>query len=110
MATAIIRSKEVGGKPQDFHVRVPLPTGAYMTLSWHKANGHTLEVATNATYTNPFGKVLPLVLNDRTNDTNIAQHVLDKYGEFLELVDIKEDPVVVAPAVVERKKKKDKEQ
>ena len=77
MAKAIIHAKEVNGKPQEFHVRVPLPTGAYMTLSWNKANAYTLEVATSATYVGTFGKVAPLILNERTNDTNLAQHVLD---------------------------------
>lgn len=110
MAKAIIHAKEVNGKSSDFHVRVPTPAGTFLTLSWNKANNYTLEVPTKATYVGTFGAVLPLVINDRTKDTNVAQHVLDNYGENLELVDIKEDPVVEAPAVVERKKKKEKEQ
>jgi hypothetical protein len=109
MAKAIIRSKEVNGKSQEVLLRIPTPSGTYLALSWNKANQFTLEVATSATYVNTFGKVLPLVINDKTGSTNVAQHVLDSYGDILELVDIKEDPVVEAPAVVERKRKKEKE-
>ena len=108
MAKAILRAKETTDpKDRELHLRIPTPVGSYVEFHWHKGNDFTLEVPTNGTYRDNFGKDQPFVLNDRTKSTNIAQHFLDSYPQ-LELLEIKEEPVVDAPIVVDRKKDKHK--
>lgn len=110
MPTALLRLKnpltEKDGKPlnADMHIRLPLPSGGNLMVSFTKANDYTAEVPTEIKYRDDMGKEKVYMLDERRNTSNLAQHILDSYPDMVEIVEIKNEPVVAQPAVVEKKR------
>lgn len=109
MSTAILKSN-VGA----ISIRTHDPNGKEYVFHWNEKNSFTLEVPTEMTYQDPFDPNKQKVFNK-----NFAQHLLDSqkdlnsksptFGEHIfELVEIVEKPEVKAPAVVDKRKKKEK--
>ena len=136
MATVFMRTKEGVGK---WEVHVPLPNGKSVFVTFKQKNGEGDYVAfTSMPRTRPGEKVsesegVPTELkyrddfnNERTAFANLAQHLVDSYGDepvekfyvdgqltqkklnrkpLIEMVNVEETPTVVVPKSMKGKKK-----
>jgi len=98
MDKVVLRCKEGA-----FTLTRSLPTGGQYVVKFTKEANFEAEVPVRLEYSHPFENKTTVA------DERFAQGLLDKYA-CLELVEIKKEPVVVQPTVVDkRKKKKEKE-
>lgn len=110
MATAKLRYvgpvTEVGdgkGAGSDFVVSTSMPNGKSLVFTWNRANDYTVDVPTEIRYKDDFGA-------EKVFSENYAQHLLDVYGKFFDLVEIVTPPPVVQEVVRVKKTKKEKDQ